>query len=130
MRVVLDTNVLIAAFISHGTCHEILEHCLHHHQLVTSSFILEEFGEKLRMKFGYLSREVREAVRILRLGMEVVEPPPLAAPACRDRDDDNILAAAIAGNCHCIVTGDRDMLELKRHEGVVIVSPQEFWRLE
>ncbi len=28
MRVVLDTNVLVAALIAHGTCHEILEACV------------------------------------------------------------------------------------------------------
>src|SRR2546428_7387927 len=65
MRIVLDTNVLIAAFISHGTCHELLEHCLNHHELVTSPFILGEFSQTLGKKFGFPSGEVREALRIL-----------------------------------------------------------------
>ena len=53
MKIVLDTNVLIAALISRGVCHEVLEHCVMRHVLFTSEFILEETQEKLIEKFGY-----------------------------------------------------------------------------
>ena len=36
MRLVLDTNVLISAFISRGLCTQVFEHCAKHHELVTS----------------------------------------------------------------------------------------------
>ncbi len=39
MKIVLDTNVLIAAFISHGTCNELLEHCALNHEVILSPFI-------------------------------------------------------------------------------------------
>ena len=54
MRVLLDTNVLIAAFIAHGFCHELLEHCARQHTLVTSDFVLGEFRDKLTDKFKVL----------------------------------------------------------------------------
>lgn len=47
MRVVLDTNVLIAALIAHGTCHEVLEQCIHQHEIVTSPFLFEEMRRAL-----------------------------------------------------------------------------------
>lgn len=47
MRIVFDTNVLIAAFISHGACNELSEHCELKHHLVLTDFILEELEEKL-----------------------------------------------------------------------------------
>jgi len=47
MRVVLDTNVLIAAFIARGICSAVLEHCVRQHTLVTSDFILNQQFRKV-----------------------------------------------------------------------------------
>ena len=58
--------------------------------------------------------------------MEVVAPAVLENPVCRDPDDDIILGTALAGDVVCIVTGDKDLLVLKRFESVNIVSPAEF----
>ncbi len=38
MKFVLDTNVLIAAFIASGICHDIFEHIVQNHQIVLSDF--------------------------------------------------------------------------------------------
>ena len=53
MRILLDTNVLIAAFIARGVCHELLEHCALNHELITSNFILAEVRENLLLKFNF-----------------------------------------------------------------------------
>ena len=42
MRVVFDSNVLIAAFATHGLCHSLFEICLRSHEIVISDFILSE----------------------------------------------------------------------------------------
>lgn len=130
MRIVLDTNVLIAAFVTRGVCHELLEHCERAHRLVTSGFILREFEGKLRGKFRVPPEKVQEAVSLLRSRMEEVEPPPLDEPRCRDPDDDWVLATALAGRCECIVTGDRDLLALESHGEVQILAPGSFWSYE
>lgn len=130
MRILLDTNVLIAALIARGVCHELLEHCARRHKLVTSDFILDEVRNKLIQKFKYTSEVADEAVRLLRSRMEVVSPASLDAPVCRDADDDNILAAAEAGNCEFIITGDKDLLVLKAWGKVEIVSPGAFQKNE
>jgi len=57
--------------------------------------------------------------------MKVVTPPKLESQVCRDPDDDNILAAALGGNCDCIITGDKDLLTLKSFAGITIVDPAE-----
>jgi uncharacterized protein len=130
VRIVLDTNVLIAAFIARGACHHLLEHCISHHDLVISEFILDEVRKKLVLKFKYTSEVTDEAVRLLRSQMEFVSSIPLDRPVCRDADDDNILAAALAGNCECIITGDKDLLVLKRFQDINILSPGEFQAYE
>ncbi|MGH8527539.1 MAG: putative toxin-antitoxin system toxin component, PIN family, partial [Gammaproteobacteria bacterium] len=60
----------------------------------------------------------------------VVDPAGLASPICRDPDDDIVLATAVAGNCGCIITGDKDLLVLQRFSGVDIVSPGDFLEYE
>jgi uncharacterized protein len=99
LRIVLDTNVLIAAFIARGVCHQLLEHCISHHELMISEFILDEFREKLVEKFKCTSEVAHASVQLLRSQMEIVSLIPLNKPVCRDKDDDNILATAVAGNC-------------------------------
>lgn len=126
MRTVPDTNVLIAALISRGFCHELLEHCFLNHILVTSEFILGEVKEKLVEKFKYSTETADEAVALFRSRMQVVTPVALSSPVSRDPDDDNILATAVAGKCDCIITGDKDLLVLKQFEGIKILSPREF----
>jgi putative PIN family toxin of toxin-antitoxin system len=130
MRVLLDTNVLIAAFIARGTCSELLEHCARNHTLVTSPPLLRELEEKPADKFGYTRHGTREVMSLLQNKMEVVEPVVLNPPACRDPDDDVVLATALAGACGCIVTGDKDLLVLDRFREIAILLPADFWRHE
>ena len=130
MRLVLDTNVLIAAFIAKGVCHDLLEHCQRHHDLVTSDFILNEFEDKLLKKFKVPKAEADEARTLLTSHMQQVSPEPLSEPICRDPDDDWILATALAGECTCIVTGDKDLLVLEKFREIDIILPSAFWRYE
>jgi putative PIN family toxin of toxin-antitoxin system len=126
MRIVLDTNILIAALIARGVCADLLEHCVLNHDLFTSDFILSELREHLLGKFNYTRQEVDDAIVLLESQMERVTPVSLEKPICRDSDDDQILATAIAAQVRCIVTGDKDLLVLRCHEGIEIISPHDF----
>lgn len=130
MKIVFDTNILIAAFITHGTCAELLEHCAVVHEVILSRFILNELQDKLVHKFGFTSREADDVVRLLSTRCAILTPVELAEPICRDRDDDKIPGTALAGNCECIVTGDKDLLDLQKVKGVLIVNPSDFWTIE
>ena len=130
MRIVLDTNVLIAAFISRGICSELLERCARGHTLLSSTFILQEFRSALIDKFGFSRKEADQAVSLLKSRMVMVDPPPLKQSACRDRDDDMILSTALSANARCVVSGDEDLLVLKKFHGVDIISPTKFWAYE
>ena len=128
MRLVLDANVLIAAFVARGVCAELLEYCVREH--VTSTAILEEVRRNLVAKINVTSPQADQAVRLLRTRFETVEPVALEARVCRDADDDAVLGTAIAGRCDAIVTGDRDLLDLTTFREVAIVSPRGFWSFE
>lgn len=130
MRVVLDTNVLVAAFIAHGTCNELLEHCAINHDIVLSGFILDELKRTLTGKFQFARIEADNVVRLLKSKCEIVETQKLPSPFSRDPDDDNIIATALSGTCGCIVTGDKDLLDLKKAGEILIIAPNDFWEHE
>lgn len=130
MRVVLDTNVLIAAFATRGQCAEVLAHCLRSHKVLSSEILLDELHEKLTRKLRFSITSAEEAILLLRRKIQVVTPLPLPQPVSRDPDDDWVLATALAGDAVVIVTGDRDLLVLEQFRSITIVSPSSFARSE
>lgn len=131
MIVVLDSSVLIAAYISRaGVCAQLLEDIFMRHQLVTSNYIVEEVARKLTLKFRF-PVEVVERVResIVVAGVTVM-PTVLSLESCRDPEDVPILGTAVAGKANVLITVDKDLLEIKRFMDFEIVRPGEFWKLQ
>ena len=98
--------------------------------MVSSPALLAELADVLgRAKFDsildqtHTSRE--RSLSQLRQLAEVVEPPPLSQPVCRDPDDDQVLALAIAAKAELIVSGDKDLLSLGHFESVPILAPAQ-----
>jgi putative PIN family toxin of toxin-antitoxin system len=130
MRITLDTNVLIASFISHGSCAELLEELIENHIIVLSTFILEELRKKLSIKFMLDDETISNFISLLMIKAVMVMPTELPGQVCRDADDDNILGTAIAGECDCLITGDKDLLEIRKYGSFDIIRPDEFWKWE
>lgn len=124
MTIVLDTNVIVAALVAKGLCHEVVLQALGDGTVATSPALLEELERTLRGSFD--ARTCRDRVAEFRLRVHVVTPAPLPAPASRDTDDDEVLAAAVAASAEVIVTGDQDLLVLRAYHGIEIVTPREF----
>jgi len=126
VKVVLDTNVLLAAFATRGLCEAVLEACLASQELFVSEHILTELRRHLTGKLRVPVQQADDILAFLREHAQIVQPAPLPATACRDRTDLPVLGTAIAAKAGCLVTGDRDLLELKRFGEISIVSPREF----
>jgi predicted nucleic acid-binding protein len=69
------------------------------------------------------SRE--KALAEVRQLAEVIEPPPLPQPVCRDPDDDEVLALAIAAQADLIVSGNNDLLVPQQFNGIPILTPAQ-----
>lgn len=130
MRIVLDTNVLIASLISRGKCYSLVEHSLEVHEIISSEFILNELSEKLQKKFKYDIEDITEALSIFRAKMQIVTPSKLERQVCRDIDDDWVLATALEGKAHCVVTGDKDLLAIAQFRNIDIIAPIDFQTYE
>jgi putative PIN family toxin of toxin-antitoxin system len=131
VRAVIDTNVLLAGLLWHGPPHALLEQVRAGTvSLVSSPVLLAELADVIgRAKFDAIltrtntSRE-RSLAEVRRLA-EVIDPPALPQPVCRDPDDDQVLALAIAAKVELIVSGDNDLLLLGSFEGIPIIAPAQ-----
>jgi putative PIN family toxin of toxin-antitoxin system len=134
MRAVLDTNVIVSAtLIRGGNEDRVLRAWLRGAvELVLSPEILEEIGRVLTYDKLRRSRWMTEAEVVLLLDTlaqeGVVVPGTPGVRASRDPEDDKFLAAAVQAHARYVVTGDKDLLDLKVHRGVRIVKPAHFLR--
>jgi putative PIN family toxin of toxin-antitoxin system len=127
VRIVLDTNVLVAAFTFGGICRAALDLCADPHKLILSEHILSEVRRNLRGKFGHAATTAAHRIVWLRDVAEIVTPAEVPPGACRDPDDLPVLGTVLAGMADCLVTGDQDLLILGEFGGHPILSPRQFW---
>ena len=123
MRVVRDTNILVAALVFPGgqgeaALRRVIEG---KDQLVLSRAILDELLEVLGRKFA------RDAEELAHVAVFISELATLVAPRRRlhvvkDDPDNRILECALAGHAQAIVTGDKGLLALKSFEGIPVLS--------
>lgn len=128
MIAVFDTNVLVAAVITEGICARILRRAREREfELAICPFILAELEAVLTRKFSASKREVSETIALVREAATfVVERVEAVRGVCRDPDDDNILACAFAAKSDYLVTGDDDLLIVRRFHSTQIIAPRAF----
>lgn len=126
VRVVLDTNIIFSAIISAGKPREILELVLREKLIgVTSDVLVSELLEILSKKFGYTDNQLEEVKEAVKEAFAWVSPGN-ELNTVRDRDDNRVIEAAVAGRCDYIVTGDKDLLVLRQYKSIKIVKPKDF----
>ncbi len=128
MKAIFDTNVLLAAFLTEGVCEKLLARARKRQfTLITCPFILHEFERILARKFSATKQEKETALALIaEAACDIVHPSKIPSGACRDSDDDNVLACAVEASAEYLVTGDRDLLHLKTFKGIRIVTPRDF----
>ena len=129
-RVVLDTNVLISAALRpHGPPREAVEAVREARgALLFSEQTFDELRSRfLRPKFDRYVGWQGRAVYLAQL-QAVSEWVSIAGAklGCRDPDDDKLLETALMGAADCLVTGDRDLLEMSPFRDIPIVTPAGF----
>ena len=131
MRLVLDTNIVIAALLWTGPPHQLFG-------LVTEGradcFSSADLIAELARALQYPRLATRLSARLLtpealveryaRLA-KVVVPAEITATVAADRDDDRVLACALAAQADLVVSGDPDLLDLKSFHNIPIVNAAE-----
>jgi putative PIN family toxin of toxin-antitoxin system len=130
MRILLDTNIIFAAFATRGLAQAVFELCLERHTIVISEFILFELSAHLRKKLEMPAEKAGLIIGYLKESCLLGEEATARKSACRDEEDLHILGLAERMRPYFIVTGDKDLLALKKYCCVSIVTPREFWEEE
>jgi putative PIN family toxin of toxin-antitoxin system len=129
VRAFLDTNVLVAAFLTEGACRRVVAEAIAgRFEAWVSEQVLEELERALRRGMRVPSSEAAQARILVRSLSRVAPVPPEVARVCRDSDDDRILAGAQTVRSEVLVTGDKDLLALRPIEGIAILTPADFLR--
>lgn len=128
MKVLLDTNVLASAAATRGLCADVLREVLAEHELIICPQILSELERALRDKFGVSNELIEDFIWLLQQDTICAKPGKLPKINIKDKDDLGILAAAVSGGAHVIVTGDKELQELGEFSGIKIMSPRQFWQ--
>lgn len=128
MKVVVDTNVLVAGLLSpFGPPGEIVRMIASGAlQVCFDARILTEYEDVLaRPKFQFSREHTRLLLEQIRTeGLSVAGVPlPVRLP---DRTDEPFLEAALAGQVFCLITGNIKHFPPARRQGMVVLSPGEF----
>ena len=132
MRVVVDTNILVSYLITHRSLvAEIIDVHLARgdFRLLTSHVLLKELDRVLQYSRLHRYYDAETRIRFVALIValsEIVDLPDEVPRICRDPDDDWVIACAVAGEAHVIISGDRDLLDLGQVGHIPIVCARQF----
>ena len=127
-RVIVDTNCWISFLIGRKLSSLVALLSDARIDLVLCDELLEEIREVTqRPKFAryFPLREVESLLSFLRLKGTLFEPAE-DIHICRDEEDDYLLALAVEAKAHYLVTGDKDLLVIKKITSCRIVDVKTF----
>jgi putative PIN family toxin of toxin-antitoxin system len=128
MRVVIDTNIFVSSFFG-GKPRKIID--LWKAGKITlclSNAILDEYIDVLRRVGLREEDELEELLSLFSRGLNLLftTKTPKIRVIKNDPDDDKFIECAVALEAHTVITGDREVLTIKKYMGIRIVTPQEF----
>jgi putative PIN family toxin of toxin-antitoxin system len=133
-KAVFDSTVLVSAFLSKaGVSRQLLHEaqagkfaiCLAEEILEETGRVLLEYP-RIRKRYQYSDEAVGEYVELLRVVAQVTTALPKIKAVARDPNDDVIIACGVKAKAQYIVSRDKDLLDMKRYEQILIVGPEEF----
>lgn len=127
MRVVLDSKIFISAFVIPGSQADkaIVRIIEGTDSLVLSKSIIAEVLTVLSRKFSR-DREAISRIAIYLSDLGEIVSPSKKLKILKDDPDNRILECAITAKADVVVTGDKEMLDLKEFQGIKIISLREY----
>ena len=110
MKILIDTNVLISAFVFGGKAGCLLELLFDsHYTLLISDYVDSEFKSKLEEKWSQKAEKVYSLYHTL--PFVFCESSPTQQGDLRDKKDIPVLSDALYHEAEIILSGDKDFLE-------------------
>ncbi|MBI2266628.1 MAG: putative toxin-antitoxin system toxin component, PIN family [Armatimonadetes bacterium] len=127
LRVVIDTNVFVSAFLTGGACVEVIQNWKKgKFILLVSQEILEEILEVLsRPVIGAPASYITRFKKLIERKAKMVKPY-LRVQVARHQADNKFIECALGGKGGVIVSGDPHLQVIGTYQGISIISPREF----
>lgn len=127
LKIVIDTNIYISAIFWGGKPRDVIDLGRDNNvRIFTSSEIVNEISEKLRMKFKIPESEVSQILIDLSSFTFPVEVTEKYRVVRDDPDDDKFIDCAVQCKADYIVSGDRHLLSLGEYSGTKILKASDF----
>ena len=133
-KVIIDTNIFYSAIGFDGSLLDlvILLYSNNNYQIYFSEFTYAELLEKMYSSRFYVITKnkvpkefVQNHIKLIKLNSRFVQPT-IKIKLARDLDDNMFLELALEVNADYIISGDKDLLELKEFQATKILKPSEF----
>jgi len=132
LRVVIDTNVYISAIFWGGKPRQVIDLGRDGNiQIFTSEDIEQEILDKLMTKFGLNSDDAGRVMADFSTFTKPIRASRRIHVVKDDPDDDKFIECAVECGAEFIVSGDKHLLNMKKYEGINIMSAATFlksWR--
>ena len=131
MKLVLDSNIFISAFYWGGNPQEVINRIIEGlDELYVSNEILAEISEvMMRPKFKTDMQTIDTYIKAIEKAGKKVFITGKVKEICRDKDDNTILECGLLSGAEYIITGDDDLLSLKRYQNIKIISVHEYLKI-
>ncbi len=128
--IVIDSNVWISALIFGGNPEKILKLFIDNKvEVVMSEEIITELRRIIINKFPLFVNSLNLLEASLRKDTVFVQLGSMTIDASRDVDDNRIIETAYIGKAQYIISGDKDLLVLKKYEDIKILNPGDFLKI-
>lgn len=129
MKIIIDTNVVISGAFFGGYPRKVIEAVASREvSACATAEIIDEYleivDEMIERKQGHLRRDILDPFLTQ---TELIEARS-SVSVSRDPDDDKFIACAIDAKAVYIVSGDKDLLDIERYEGIEIITAADFCR--
>jgi putative PIN family toxin of toxin-antitoxin system len=135
-KAVLDTNILVSAFITpRGAPAKLLQAWREgQFDLVTSLPIFVELQEALyrptiQIRYHLSLEDIHNFLTLIASATVVVPGTTTVSASIQDPDDLMVLSTAIESQAAYLVTGDKELLRLERFQSIHIITPSAFLRI-
>lgn len=128
MRVMLDTNILVSAFVFKSKImNELINILSKEHEIVICSYTIEELKGLIDEKFNVTQKELDEFFKDFPFDL-VYSPTNLGNKLfyIRDSDDYVILHTAILENIDVFITGDKDFENVQIEKPEIMTATDSF----
>jgi putative PIN family toxin of toxin-antitoxin system len=128
-RVVLDTNVLVSGLLFKGTLSRFVE--LWQKGRIVPVISKETFQEVRKVleypKFSLSQDEIKSILEKEILPFfEIIEVIKEVKGTCRNPEDDKFISCVFSASADYIVSGDKDLSDLKQYKTVRIIKASDF----